>query len=162
MRTAFLAIIAAMVVIVQCAFFGAYGLLWIPLLALVAYLLRPEREDPIEARAAWFIGQLDYYDERDEEVEKPSLSTLAQAAAVECRIKFGLMRDTKANRLIVGNWLRIWLSERPDLRKVDQMRHYPMALEACFVPTQEDVEAVEFRESRTRNRRVADARANPQ
>jgi len=155
------AIASAVLSIVTCTIVGAFGFLWIPLLMAIAYLLR-QPEDPTEMHAAWLIGQLDSFDEDDDDVNQPVFSQVAQAAAVECRIKFGLMRDTKANRMIVSGWLRSWLSERVDMRKVDQARHYPMALEACFVPTLEDVAAARFRESRTRNARISAARIQQQ
>lgn len=128
----------------------------------VWFVTRPSI-DPMELYAASVIGEIDAMDDDDEVLhECKGSNRVPAAAATECRLKFGLLRDTKANRLVVGSWLREWLAARPDMRKVDQMRHYPMALEACFVPTQEDVLAAKFRATRVREARVLAAGVSSQ
>nr|WRQ19762.1 MAG: RNA-dependent RNA polymerase [Grapevine umbra-like virus 2] len=66
--------------------------------------------------------------------------------AIELRVKFGLLKDTPANRVILDREGRK-LAGGYNVRKVDILQVIPMAVEWALLPTDADVEAREFCDS---------------
>jgi len=62
--------------------------------------------------------------------------------AYRFKAEFGEMRYNKANRIIASDWCRKTMKDE-DVRVVDQVRHLPLAIELCLLPTQHSVAAAE-------------------
>jgi len=123
------------------------------LVALSALVLwRGWASEVDETRAREVIRALDAY-----QGSSGCLSAIACEVAFAARSKYGLLRDNKANRMVIGAFVRDYLViSKPDLRVVDRVRHTPMAIEACFIPLEEDILAYRVRRTHTRCARVAE------
>jgi hypothetical protein len=85
-------------------------------------------------------------------------------AADAARVIFGLPNDTPENRLAVGRYIRRWMNDQANVRHTDVARCWPIATEAVFVPTEENINAANFRRSAARRDWVQDynlVAANP-
>jgi hypothetical protein len=68
------------------------------------------------------------------------------------RAKFGLLTDSAANRLVLGDWLRKALLEE-GVRPTHVSLHVPILIELCLIPTDSDIYATEIRRTSERARR---------
>ncbi len=112
------------------------------LLALLARALWVTRPSSWSSVMAWYdaMGSGEQQVEAGVPVEGRGWSKLAFSAAMAAKEKFGDMKYTNANRLVVGEFVRKWLrSEHPDLRTVDLVRHATIAIELALLPTQTSV-----------------------
>jgi hypothetical protein len=116
----------------------------IVLLCLTALVFWIRRSRPGEfggtlasLRAAW--------EGEEDVVEKQLFTRLAFEAACAAKDKFGEMRYTNANRLIVGDYVRAYLRDKyPDLRVVDRIKHATYAVELALIPTHFAVTTARF------------------
>ncbi|UQZ09605.1 hypothetical protein [Freshwater macrophyte associated tombus-like virus 2] len=66
-------------------------------------------------------------------------------AAIAAKAKFGELRYSNANRLIVDGFVRKWLKEEePDMRNLDIVRFTPIAVELALTPTLMAVAAQQY------------------
>lgn len=65
---------------------------------------------------------------------------------VMARVKFGAISDSKANRLVVDQWVRETM-DKSRMRKVDILKVHPMVCEAVFVPSHSQIAAKRWRHS---------------
>lgn len=71
----------------------------------------------------------------------------SKAIALHLRAKFGLMKDSPANRQILKREALLVCKDK-DVRRCDMIRVCPMAVEYALTPTVEDIEAAEYRVDR--------------
>jgi hypothetical protein len=80
-------------------------------------------------------------------------SPICIIAVQEARCRLGICNDNKANRLMIGKFIRDWMRER-GMRPSHIAKYSVIALECYFVPTEAEVFAAEIR-SAAQARRAA-------
>jgi len=109
---------------------------------LIRWWFKPS-EHELLARAA--LVAMDEFEE--EECDDPSHPTIVMDAVAETRLKFGLLKDTRANRLIVFSFIRDYYNNKKDMRRCDKNKFTPLAVEMAFLPSRSDILAYRLRKT---------------
>lgn len=114
------------------------SLLWLAVFGVAWWWFRPQVSE-----AHQVVDELDGFVAHDvapRRVAKPVME-----AVIEAKAHFGELRANNANRIIVGEFIRKWFAtECPDMRKVDIVKHYPLAVELALTPLESTVAAQQY------------------
>lgn len=115
--------------------FFAYALVLAPWLVILWFLYRQYcGQDRVGAD---ILDALDREDDcEDLGMDSTWHKPCVRKWAYEAKAKFGEMKDTRANRLMISDWLRRQLNET-DMRKLDIARYSPYMLELALIPLED-------------------------
>ena len=104
-------------------------------------------EDELLAQAA--LEAMDEFeeDEIDNAHKMSHHPIIVLDAVAETRLKFGLLKDTRANRLIVFSFIRDYYNDKKDMRRCDKNKFTPLAVEMAFLPSRSDILAHRLRKT---------------
>jgi len=104
-------------------------------------------EDELLAQAA--LEAMDEFeeDEMDGARKMSDHPIIVLDAVAETRLKFGLLKDTRANRLIVFSFIRDYYNDKKDMRRCDKNKFTPLAVEMAFLPSASDIMAYRLRKT---------------
>jgi len=99
-----------------------------------------QAEKPIEAQARLLVEELDAGYDDPGRYSTP----LQREVAWMFKEKFGEVSNSKANRILAGEFVREHFLAKTDMRTVDRVRMAPLAIELCVTPVRDAVRAVEL------------------
>jgi len=135
-----------------------FGLAWVALV-----FRRPVVNKEAEGRVQDYLAEA-----AAEPADLPEGTTEEKCTAAKCermaiehvKSKIGFIRETEANRLVVGRLVRDYMNAM-GMRPSHICRHAPMAVELYFVPTDVEIAAAEIRRTRTKAQYVKRLDAGP-